>query len=61
MRAGCGGLSTWWQQEFGLGHSTWALTVHVRYPMCVLREELVCPYTLMLGMSMKANDPPLNA
>ncbi len=60
MRAGCGGLSTWWQQEIGSGHSTWALTVHVRHPMCVRCKELVCPCTPVLGISMKANDhPPL--
>jgi hypothetical protein len=58
MRAGFGGLSTWWQQEIGSGHSTWALTVHVRHPMCVRCKELVCPCTPVLGISVKANDHP---
>jgi hypothetical protein len=53
-----GGLSTWWQQEIGSGHSTWALTVHVRHPMCVRCKELVCPCTPVLGISVKANDHP---
>jgi hypothetical protein len=35
MPAGFEGLSSWWQQGIGLGHSTWAFTVHVRHPMCV--------------------------
>jgi hypothetical protein len=39
MRAGFGGLSSWWQQGIGSGHSTWALTVHVRHPMCVRCKE----------------------
>jgi hypothetical protein len=58
MRAGFGGLSTWWQQEIGSGHSTWTLTVHVRRPMCVRCKELVCPCTPVLGISVKANDHP---
>jgi hypothetical protein len=53
-----GGLSTWWQQEIGSGHSTWALTVHVRHRMCVRCKELVCPCTPVLGISVKANDHP---
>jgi hypothetical protein len=32
MRAGIEGLSSWWQQETGSGHSAWALTFHVRHP-----------------------------
>jgi hypothetical protein len=39
-------------------HSTWALTVHVRHPMCVRCKELVCPCTPVLGISVKANDHP---
>jgi hypothetical protein len=39
MRAGFGGLSSWWQQGIGSGHSTWALTDHVRHPMCVRCKE----------------------
>ena len=39
MRAGFEGLSSWWQQGIGSGHSTWALTVHVRHPMCVRCKE----------------------
>jgi hypothetical protein len=58
MRAGFGGLSTWWQQEIGSGHSTWALTVHVRHPMCVRCKEFVCPCTPVLWISVKANDHP---
>jgi hypothetical protein len=30
---------SWWQQGIGSGHSTWALTVHVRHPMCVRCKE----------------------
>ena len=58
MRVGFEGLSTWWQQEIGAGHSIWALTVHVRHPMCVQCKELVCPCTPVLGVSVKANDHP---
>jgi hypothetical protein len=63
MRAGFGGLPTWWQQEIGSGHSTWALTVHVRHPMCVRCKELVCPCTPVLEISVKANDhlPPITS
>jgi hypothetical protein len=39
MRAGFGGLSSWWQQGIRSGHSIWALTVHVRHPMCVWCKE----------------------
>jgi hypothetical protein len=39
MRAGFEGLSSWWQQGIGSGHSTWAFTVHVRHPMCVRCKE----------------------
>jgi hypothetical protein len=37
--AGFEGLSSWWQQGIGSGHSTWAFTVHVRHPMCVRCKE----------------------
>jgi hypothetical protein len=44
--------------QIASGHSTSALTVHVRHLRCVRCKELVCPYTPVLGVSVKANDHP---